>query len=281
MSNLRLMEIPWLGGFGVGNMRLQCETCQLYHTYRHKTYKSVLSSINMLQALEIQALPTLGEYEVAQYHQFVIPRLKCKTKQKWQQVTRGAFWNQPIRILWHLWQVNIFRDRVDGKILCTAPHFKEIPLKDASKSETMCAISWGDVSTSYYSTGIGNISVYARQPKWPILIYYYFLSYVFTFLPFLCAIFLKLVQSYYDGPPLETTKNARVNLWGCVQNDKGTKVEIRLSLGEPYRFTAMAGLRICERILQGDVKIRGFMTPSMAFGSSFINSFEGVTEEKK
>jgi short subunit dehydrogenase-like uncharacterized protein len=171
-----------------------------------------------------------------------------------------------------------FRDRVNGKIQKVTPHFKEIKLH--GKSQNLAAISWGDVSTAYVSTGIPNISVYTGFSKPFIFVYYYFLAYVFAFVPFLGSILLNLIWKYYDGPALKDTEKARVQLYGIATNKKGVKVERYITMGEPYRFTAEASLSCVEKILNKKTTKRGFLTPSLAFGSGFINEFEGVVEEK-
>lgn len=171
-----------------------------------------------------------------------------------------------------------FKKRVDGVIVGGAPTFQEIEVTK-SKLE-LCSISWGDVSTAFYSTGIPNITVYTGAPKFLVLLQYYVLSYIFFFLPFLGAIAVAYLDRFYDGPALESTKDARAYCWGCVKNAKGDKVVKKFSVGEPYRLTADTSLKIAEMLLKGEIKKTGFMTPSSACGSNFIDQFQGFQNEE-
>lgn len=140
-------------------------------------------------------------------------------------------------------------------------------------------IPWGDVSTAYYSTGIGNIEVYAALP--PGMIRQMRLS---RYLGRLLA--SSPVQSYLKrrikagpaGPSAQTRKQTYSLVWGQAKNAAGRRVTARLRTPNGYTLTAMTALRATQRVLAGETK-PGFQTPSLAFGKDFILQFEGVGRE--
>ena len=148
----------------------------------------------------------------------------------------------------------------------------------AGEKATM-AVSWGDVATAYHSTKIPNIEVhfearpelqrFARTP-----------SFIKAFLGF------SFVQNFVkrqidrgpEGPTEDQRKKGHAVLIGVARNGKGDMVRSRLRTPEGYTLTALTGLTIAKRVLDGEFKA-GFQTPSLAYGPDFILSFENVWRE--
>ncbi len=135
------------------------------------------------------------------------------------------------------------------------------------------SIPWGDVYSSFRSTRIPDGEVYIAMSK--------------TIVRFrkLLTLFLKvfrneairnLVASYIrknlTGPSKEERDLARTYVWGKVENAKGETIEEVYQVLEGYNLTAVGAAECSIRILNGSVN-PGYYTPSLAFGSGFIDQF--------
>jgi short subunit dehydrogenase-like uncharacterized protein len=170
----------------------------------------------------------------------------------------------------------LIKCRKNGKIINCAPEFKDFSITGMKSKRTLSLAGWGDVSTAYHSTGIENIKVYMPIGKYPILFVYYVL-FLFFYIPFFGNFILKMVDLFVDGPDAESVKDVRTNFIGIARNKKGESVEIQFSIPSGYPHTADTALRCVDKILSGklDDSKCGFLTPSLAFGSKFIDECDG------
>ena len=138
-------------------------------------------------------------------------------------------------------------------------------------------IPWGDVSTAFYSTGIGDIEVFIALPMSARLGLW-----ATRFLrPILASGFVKKqLQTRIDtaprGPTPAQRERSRSFLWGEVTDTAGQKRVSRLQTPDGYTLTAMAGVAIAQAALAGKLP-HGFQTPAMALGADFVLSLPGVT----
>jgi short subunit dehydrogenase-like uncharacterized protein len=166
------------------------------------------------------------------------------------------------------------RARRGGKVV-TVPMAEErmrVPFTPGAR--TVVSVPWGDVSTAYYSTGIPNITVFTVVPRQLI-----------RFLPVLRPVvrvpfLLKLLQSRVDrnvpGPTEEERRTGRSHLWGRVTDPAGRSRTGTLDGPEGYNLTVVTALECMRRVVAAEVPA-GFTTPARAFGSGFIETFDGVT----
>jgi short subunit dehydrogenase-like uncharacterized protein len=77
------------------------------------------------------------------------------------------------------------------------------------------------------------------------------------------------------GPSAEERSKGKTFLWGEALDERGNKVESRLTGPEGYTFTVLTALNICEKILSGNFKI-GFQTPARAYGADLVLEIENV-----
>ena len=137
-------------------------------------------------------------------------------------------------------------------------------------------ISWGDISTAYYSTGIPNIEVFmgttkkqVKQLKWTNLLRPLLkLRWVKRFLK-------KQVDKKPPGPSDKSREKSNMFLWGRISDDGTQTKEMRLKTPNGYTLTALTAVAIASRIRQGDFK-PGYQTPSTAYGKDFIFEMKGV-----
>jgi short subunit dehydrogenase-like uncharacterized protein len=152
---------------------------------------------------------------------------------------------------------------------------REIDFGKGAKTATR--ITWGDVFTAYYSTGIPNIEDYLVLPlsvhrkmtmldKWRP---------VFK-LPFVRNYLKKKVK---PGPSEQARAETHTQVWGEASDDQNRKVVSRLYGPEAgVIWTARAALAGVQKILDGNFT-PGYQTPATAFGADFVLECEGVSRE--
>lgn len=138
------------------------------------------------------------------------------------------------------------------------------------------AISWGDISTAYRTTGIPNITVYNCLPdqviksmKWSN--YLGFLLRTRVVKNFL----IKRIKNRPAGPNDEMREKATSAVWGEVSNELGANFRAMLELPEGYTLTALTALKIAQNVLQTEPP-HGTRTPAGVFGADFILQFDKV-----
>lgn len=137
-------------------------------------------------------------------------------------------------------------------------------------------VSWGDVSTAYYSTGIPNIEVYmaVTASLRRLMVLSRYMGWL-LWTPPVQGFLKRLVQVQSSGPTeAERTKGLSL-LWGEVSDEAGNRVSSRMRTPEGYTLTALTAVAIARKVLAGFAPV-GFQTPSRAYGADFILEFEGV-----
>lgn len=141
------------------------------------------------------------------------------------------------------------------------------------------AISWGDVSTAFYSTGIPDIEVYF-EAQGPI-------ASMSKMGPVTRAILRQgFVQNFIKGridkmpagPTDEERAAGYTVLLGEATNAKGEKFTARLQTPDGYTLTMISGLEVAKRARAGDFEA-GFQTPSNVYGADFILEFDNTNRE--
>ncbi|HET7231025.1 MAG TPA: saccharopine dehydrogenase NADP-binding domain-containing protein [Longimicrobium sp.] len=140
-------------------------------------------------------------------------------------------------------------------------------------------IPWGDVSTAFYSTGIGNIEVYTRMApaQRRMMVASRYLGWVLGSGP-VQKMLKGRIHSGKPGPTDEERARGLSLLWGEVMDGDGREAVSRLRTPEGYTLTAMTSVEIVRKVLAGDAPA-GFQTPSLAYGPDWILDLEGITRE--
>lgn len=150
---------------------------------------------------------------------------------------------------------------------------RTVPFFD--KERPCVAIPWGDVSTAYRSTGIGNISFWQALPpgvfRWrPIARWLLPL----VALPPIRSYMLRRALASPPGPDAAARARGRSELWGAVRDDRtGQAVSGTLTTPNGYQLTSLTAVECAERVARGDLT-PGAYTPSQAFGAAFITTFD-------
>jgi short subunit dehydrogenase-like uncharacterized protein len=160
--------------------------------------------------------------------------------------------------------------RRDGKIetVPLAYHVRRIDFGDGEK-EAM-TIPWGDVSTAYHSTGIGNIEAFI--PGSPRMISSAKrANYIRSLLG------LKLVQKMIKARIAKTVKgpdeNARAAMptfvWGEVTNARGETKTARIKTANGYSLTITGSLAVVAHLMENQTA-GGAYTPSRLVGPELV-----------
>lgn len=163
--------------------------------------------------------------------------------------------------------------RRHGKVIDSDIGKYKINFKKNDISFNGLSIPWGDVYSSYHSTGIENVEVYLGVPKVVQTMNSIFLF----FLKMLKVSFIKKIVTNYImknliGPTKEERDKTEVYIWGRVENAKGEMLEEIYQVIEGYNLTAKGAAECAERVLKNSLK-PGTYTPSLAFGSDFLDLF--------
>lgn len=149
-------------------------------------------------------------------------------------------------------------------------------LVDFGNSEETCmAISWGDISTAHFSTGIPNIKVFAgthpkqiaQVRKMNSLGWLLRMRFVKNFMQ-------KKLDSKPDGQSEQKRAKSVSLMWGKAWHDDSS-VEKRIKVPNGYSLTANSSMSIARKVLNGDFK-SGYQTPSTAYGKDLIMEMDGV-----
>jgi short subunit dehydrogenase-like uncharacterized protein len=135
------------------------------------------------------------------------------------------------------------------------------------------SIPWGDIYTSYKSTGIPNIEVYLGLSPSLFFLRHVLLPVLKLFkIGFVEKLISSFIKKSVTGPNEEQRNATKTFIWGRVENVKGEIIEGAYQFMEGYNLTAKGAAEVAKRILNNQVP-PGTYTPSLAFGSSFMDQF--------
>ncbi len=171
------------------------------------------------------------------------------------------------------------RVRRGGKIVTLARPSEATCDFGQGEKPTM-AVSWGDVSTAFYSTQIPDIEAHFEAvPQMKAMMGLPGFVKAFMGLSFMQGFLKRQIDRQPEGPTDEQRRAGHSIVVAVATNAKGERATSRLRTPEGYSLTAETGLAIAKRVAAGDFK-PGFMTPSLAYGADFVLAFDGVTREE-
>ncbi len=168
------------------------------------------------------------------------------------------------------------RARRDGVIVGLRAGSLRRTVVFADKAREVSAISWGDLSSAFRSTGIPNITCYTQLPPGAGAgIRAGEVAAKVLRGPVLRAVH-RTVEKTVSGPTAPARRRARMQVWGQVRNQAGQQVCGTAELPDAYLFTARAAVDALLRVGQGEVP-PGTTTPGLAFGGGYLEQFDDVT----
>ncbi|MCY1080244.1 saccharopine dehydrogenase family protein [Archangium lansingense] len=170
--------------------------------------------------------------------------------------------------------------RRGGNILGIVPGSLERELDFGSGPRPSLAMSWGDVSSAYYSTGIPDIEVYCDAIpalRMMVMANRWFGGGLASDAG---RLGLELqARALPDGPTGEQRAGRQGVIVAEVEDAAGRRLRGRLRTPEAYGFSCTTALALVERVLAGDLET-GAQTPARVYGPDFVLSFAGVLREE-
>ena len=141
------------------------------------------------------------------------------------------------------------------------------------------AVSWPDVFTAFYTTGVLNIEAYFEANGIERRVYQLggILSPVLRTAP--AQIFLRtLADLLPEGPPTEDAQTATLSIVVEAQDRSGKRCVARLRTPDGYTLSVDSALAVVKKVLGGTYQV-GFQTPARVYGADFILDMHGVERE--
>jgi short subunit dehydrogenase-like uncharacterized protein len=147
-----------------------------------------------------------------------------------------------------------------------------------SPKQLLCtSVSWGDLASAWWSTGIPNIETYMALPK-KLIRFNRFIN------PFKAIFNWSLVKHYIEhkisrlpaGPSSKERQNSQAKIYGEVRNNTGGKSAALMTTPNGYELTSLSTLAIMHKIIAGNAPV-GFQTPSSAYTKDLVMEIPGVT----
>jgi short subunit dehydrogenase-like uncharacterized protein len=140
-------------------------------------------------------------------------------------------------------------------------------------------ISWGDVASAFYTTGIPNVDVFyeATPALRGMLLASRYTGWMLQTAPWQAS--LKSYTTLLPEGPTEAQRLASQMVIVAEASDgRGRSFRARLRTPEAYTFTAATAAAVARRVLLGDFEA-GFQTPARIYGADFVLSFARVSRE--
>lgn len=142
------------------------------------------------------------------------------------------------------------------------------------------AVSWADVFTAYYSTGIRNIEAYFEADFASRTLYQLSagIADAMRFAP--VQRWLNVAASAWpEGPSAQRRQAEKCVIVAEAEDSWRRRRCVRLETPDGYSFTAEAATAIAQRAMRGDF-ISGFQTPAKVYGADFVLGFKGTRREE-
>ena len=167
------------------------------------------------------------------------------------------------------------RIRRNGALIDVPLAYKTKTVERDGKTLTAVTIPWGDVYTSFVSTGVPNVEVYTIVPPEAVarLVRMRKFAWMLRFGP-LRRFVQSRIEGRVAGPSDEKRARTGFHIWGEIR--RGTEVKT-LELAGPngYDLTVTAALGIAEHVL-ATTHDGGYYTPSMLMGPEWVLTLPGV-----
>lgn len=139
------------------------------------------------------------------------------------------------------------------------------------------AVSWGDLVTAHYSTGIADIETFFEATPAILTVTQMNRALGFFYsLPWVRQSLERQARLFRLAPSAAERQSRRARIVVEAEDAAGRVAASVLTTPEAYTLTAETAITITKRVLRGDVE-PGFQTPARLFGPDFILGFAGVS----
>ena len=188
-------------------------------------------------------------------------------------MSRGSF-----RTLLEQVQTQVYVRR-NGRIVTTPLGSLQRRFDFGQGQSNSLAVSWPDIYTAFYATGVENITAYIEAS--PIEQGMYLLgsalSPLVNTLPVQVA--LHACSSLLsEGPEVDADHENTLAIVVEAEDRQGRRVSARLRTPNGYQLTVETALAVVQHVQRGELQA-GFQTPARVYGPNFILGVEGVVRE--
>ena len=175
--------------------------------------------------------------------------------------------------------VDNLRIRREGRIIRVRPGELRHEFDFGTPPAAALVSTLGDVSTAWWSTGIANIESYGQANR-----HFRRAIRISRRFGWLLArrgaqrLLNRLIDRQPDGPSDAERHGSHAILVAEIEDAEGRRNAARVRTPDPYGFTATTAVAIAARAVAGEVEV-GFQTPSSAYGSDLLRTFDGVQWE--
>lgn len=142
------------------------------------------------------------------------------------------------------------------------------------------AVSWADVFTAYYSTGIRNIEAYFEAKFASRSLYQLGAGIADTLRLTPIQRWLSVAaEAWPEGPSARQREAQKCIMVAEAEDSWGRRSRARLETSNGYSFTAEASTAIARRVTRGDF-LAGFQTPGKVYGADFVLGFKGTRRDQ-
>ncbi len=169
------------------------------------------------------------------------------------------------------------RVRADGKIIKVPIGHKSRKIDFGNGPRSTASISWGDISTAFYTSGIGNICVF--YPFSSKSLKRLRLSQKFLFLLdniFIQKVIKSIISTFVKGPNNLKREKSKIVVWGEVKDKNNKSVKGMFSIGNGYDVTASGAIEAVVHLLN-NTEDSGFYTPALLLGTSILKKLPGFS----
>jgi short subunit dehydrogenase-like uncharacterized protein len=169
------------------------------------------------------------------------------------------------------------RARINGELQKVPLAWKTRSFDRDGQSRFAMTIPWGDVYTSFVSTGIPNVEVYMGVPPLAAsrLRKIRWLGPLLGSAP-VQAWMKSRVAKQVRGPGADQRASSDGRIWGEVRDAAGKEIKAQLRTPNGYLLTVTASLGIAQHLLDGTRPAGGYYTPSQLMGADYVLSLPGV-----
>ena len=154
--------------------------------------------------------------------------------------------------------------------------YRSSVLNFADRERSCMTVPWGDVSTSFHSTGVPNIRVeFSTKTSWIFLLKLLRPLAILWGANWFKSVLRKYIKTMAKGPDGEQLQAQGCDMVAYALRSDGSGLRAHLQSVNGYQLTANTALAAIERIESSKLGA-GFYTPSRAFGWEFIQNLEGV-----
>lgn len=169
--------------------------------------------------------------------------------------------------------------RRDGKIVTEALATRTRRIDFGAGERQAVGVTWGDVSTAYFTTGIPNIEVFvAASPKAVRNLRRANLVRPLVRQSWLQRLLKFFVEQRLRPPTQAQRDNNPTYVWGEARNANGKTVTARLRTLNGYALTVHASLGIMAELLTRPHP-PGYITPARLMGADFVGTLGTASAE--